>query len=133
MENCIPDIYECTLCGNMIEMINPSGRSIVCCGRDMKRLHPGTSDGDLEKHVPVYEIHDHTVVVHVGSKPHPMTKEHYIQWVWLVTDQGVCRKLLKAGCEPTVTFAICDNERVKAIYALCNIHGLWMVDVPDCN
>ncbi|MBO7340777.1 MAG: desulfoferrodoxin, partial [Lachnospiraceae bacterium] len=29
------------------------------------------------------------------------------------------------GQEPKAVFAICEDEVVEAVYAYCNLHGLW--------
>ena len=67
------------------------------------------------------------VMVTVGSVEHPMLPEHYIEWVSLQTKQGNQRKALKPGDAPKVCFAICEGDEVEAVYAYCNLHGLWKV------
>ena len=57
-----------------------------------------------------------------------MTEEHLIQWVYLQTTKGGQRKNLIAGQEPVVTFALSDEEPV-AVYAYCNLHGLWKAEI----
>lgn len=120
-----PKFYICEVCGNIIEMVNDSGVPVVCCGQKMKELVPNTTDGAAEKHVPVYEVKDNKVEVCVGSASHPMTEEHSIEWVALWTEQGIQRKNLKPDKEPKTCFTICNGDRVKAVYAYCNLHGLW--------
>ena len=91
----------------------------------MKEIIPGTTDASVEKHVPVYEVKDNKVVVTVGSAIHPMTEEHYIQWISLQTKKGNQRKELKPGQEPKACFALCEGDEVVAVYAYCNLHSLW--------
>jgi superoxide reductase len=91
----------------------------------MQALIPGTTEASEEKHIPVYEVEGNTVHVTVGSVEHPMTEEHYIEWVCLLTDKGVYRKYLTPGKMPTASF-ITVNEKPIAVYAYCNLHGLWM-------
>lgn len=117
--------YICEHCGNIIAMVKNTGVPVMCCGQKMKELIPGTTEAATEKHIPVYEIKDGKVYVNVGSVPHPMTEEHYIEWVSLQTNRGNQRKLLKPGSEPKVCFSICDGEEVEAVYAYCNLHSLW--------
>ena len=45
--------FKCETCGNVIEFLNASGVPVMCCGKKMEELVPGTSDGAAEKHVPV--------------------------------------------------------------------------------
>ena len=118
-------IYICSHCKNMVEMINDSGVNIVCCGVKMQEIIPGIVDASVEKHVPVYKVRGNIVSVEVGSVIHPMIEEHYIEWVSLVTNKGVQRKYLNPNEEPKASFAILDNEEVEAVYAYCNLHGLW--------
>lgn len=116
--------YVCEHCGNVIGMIHNSGVPVVCCGQKMKELVPGEVEASAEKHLPVVSVKDGTVTVTVGSATHPMTKEHSIEWVYLETDRGGQRKKLEPDSAPTVTFALTDEKPV-AVYAFCNLHGLW--------
>ena len=86
--------YICEHCGNIIAMVKDKGVPVMCCGQKMTRLVPGTTDAAVEKHVPVYEVKDGKVFVTVGSVIHPMTEEHYIEWVSLQTKYGNQRKAL---------------------------------------
>ena len=54
-----------------------------------------------------------------------MTPEHFIEWVSIQTNQGNQRKALKPGDQPEICFALCDGDEVEAVYAYCNLHGLW--------
>lgn len=117
--------YICEHCGNIIAMVKPSGVPIVCCGKIMKELIPGTTDASVEKHVPVYTVEGSRVAVVVGDVLHPMADEHFIEWVSLQTKQGNQRKQLLPGDAPQVTFLIESEDEVEAVYAYCNLHGLW--------
>lgn len=117
--------FKCEHCGNIIEMVKDKGVPAVCCGQIMTELVAGTSDGAREKHVPVYKVNGNTVHVSVGEVAHPMIPEHYIEWVALQTKTGVQRKELKPGEKPEACFALCEGDEVVAVYAYCNLHGLW--------
>lgn len=54
-----------------------------------------------------------------------MTKEHHIEWVSLQSRFGNQRKALKPGMEPKVCFRVCEGDEILAVYAYCNLHGLW--------
>ncbi len=116
---------KCEHCGNIVAVVHDSGVPVMCCGEAMKEIKPGSVDASHEKHVPVYEVKDHQVIVKVGSIAHPMLPEHYIEWVSLQTKFGNQRKALKPGSAPEVCFAICEGDEVEAVYAYCNLHGLW--------
>ena len=117
--------YRCSHCGKIIAVVKETGVPVMCCGQKMEEIIPGTTDAAAEKHVPVYEVKDNVVTVCVGSVAHPMTEEHYIEWVSLQTSSGNQRKALKPGAEPKVCFAICQGDKVEAVYAYCNLHSLW--------
>ena len=120
--------YICEKCGNLVGMINESGAPMVCCGQKMTRLDAGVVEASREKHIPVAEVNGDVVKVTVGSVEHPMAEEHSILWVYLETDRGGQRKCLKVGEPPVVSFAVGD-ERPVAVYAYCNLHGLWKCDI----
>lgn len=120
--------YICEHCGNLAEMINDSGVPLMCCGQKMKKLEAGTVEASREKHIPLVTREGNTVKVCVGSVEHPMTEEHSITWVYLRTCRGGQRKCLKPGETPVVTFELADEEPI-AVYAYCNLHGLWKADV----
>ncbi len=118
--------YKCAHCGNIIAYIHDSGVRVSCCGEEMKELLPNTTDAAGEKHVPVYEVKDGVVSVKVGSVEHPMTEAHLIEWILLRTDKGNQRKTLAPGAAPAAEFALLPGEQVEAVFAYCNLHGLWM-------
>ena len=117
--------YRCEVCGQIIAVVKETGVPVVCCGKPMKELIPGTTDAAVEKHVPVVAVDGNIVTVSVGSAPHPMTEAHFIEWVSLKTKLGNQRKALNPGDDPVVRFAVCDGDEVEAAYAYCNLHGLW--------
>ncbi len=120
--------YICEHCGNIVGMINDAGVPLVCCGQKMTKLEPGTVEASVEKHIPVVTVEDGFVKAIVGSVTHPMTEEHSIMWVYLQTDRGGQRKNLAPDSAPEVTFALADEKPI-AVYAYCNLHGLWKADV----
>ena len=120
--------YVCPHCGNIVEMVHDAGVNPVCCGQKMKELIPGSVDASAEKHVPAVKVADGIVEVNVGSVDHPMVDVHWIEWVELVSDKGIQRKYLNPGEAPKVKFLL-DEEKPLAVYAYCNLHGLWKADV----
>ena len=120
--------YICKHCGNLVDMINNVGVPIMCCGEKMHPLVPNTVEASGEKHIPVVTVEGNTVKVNVGSVEHPMAPEHFIEWVYVETENGGQRKSLKPGETPTVTFCLGDEKPV-AVYAYCNLHGLWMTEI----
>lgn len=117
--------YRCKVCGQMVAVVKRTGAPLKCCGQDMEEIVAGSVDASLEKHVPVFEVNGNVVTVRVGSAAHPMLPEHFIEWVALQTKQGNQRKKLNPGEAPEVKFALCEGDEVEAVYAYCNLHGLW--------
>ena len=97
----------------------------MCCGEPMKELIPGTTDASLEKHVPVATVDGKKVTVVVGAVEHPMTEEHFIEWIAIKTKKGAQRKVLAPGEAPKLEFALTDDDELEEVYAYCNLHGLW--------
>lgn len=120
--------YICSHCKNLIGMVHDAGVPVFCCGQKMDALIPNTVEASGEKHMPAVTVNDGMVKVNVGSVDHPMLPEHYIEWVYLQTEKGGQRKNLNPGEAPTVTFALGDDKPV-AVYAYCNLHGLWMTEL----
>jgi len=116
-------VYKCMKCGNIVEVLHGGAGELVCCGEPMKLLKENTSDGAKEKHVPVIEKTADGYKVKVGSVAHPMTAEHYIEWIELVADGVSLRAFLKPGDAPEAVFSV----KAKTVYAreYCNLHGLW--------
>ena len=120
--------YVCPHCGNLVEMVNDAGVKPVCCGQKMQELVPNTVEASGEKHIPAVNVGDGFVEVNVGSVDHPMVDVHWIEWVQLVTDKGSYRKVLNPGEAPKVYFLLA-GEKPLAVYAYCNLHGLWKTEL----
>ena len=117
--------YTCGVCGKIVAMVKETKVDTICCGRSMTELVPGTSDGAMEKHVPVLKVDGNTVTVTVGSVEHPMLEAHFIEWIAIETEAGNQRKVLRPGDRPVATFALVPGDTVKCVYEHCNLHGLW--------
>ncbi len=126
---CNTKFFICKSCGNLVNLVLSGGGTLVCCGQEMKELVPNTVDAAVEKHVPVVEVEGNKVTVKVGSVTHPMVEEHYIQWIYLETKEGVQAKCLKPGEAPEAVFALNEGDAAIAAYEYCNLHGLWKKEV----
>ncbi|OOM16156.1 desulfoferrodoxin [Clostridium saccharobutylicum] len=118
--------YRCETCGNIVELIKNGGGRLVCCGKEMTKLEPNTSDGAQEKHVPVVERKDGKIHVKIGSVEHPMTDEHYIEWIAVVTDKIIEKISLSPGEKPEAVFV---DKGHGTVYEYCNLHGLWKTEI----
>ena len=101
--------YICDHCGNLITTLHDAGVPMLCCG---------------EKHLPVVERSGSTLTVTVGAVEHPMVDVHHIQWLYVETAQGGHICYLHSGEAPRAVFELGDETPV-AVYAYCNLHGLW--------
>jgi len=120
------EIYKCELCGNVVEVLDPAGGELVCCGQAMTLCGAKTEDTGMEKHRPIVETTGDAVRVKVGSVPHPMEDDHYIQWIEAVCCDGEFRQVyeLKPGSPAAAKFFLCGCGHL-VVRAFCNVHGLW--------
>ena len=119
-------VKKCKSCGATIRVIKDCkcpGCGIVCCNESMEVLVPNSVDAAVEKHVPTYEVKGDKIEVKVN---HVMEDEHYIEWVSIVTDNEEYIVYFKPGMEAKAEFKYVPGSTV---YAYCNKHGLWKVDV----
>ena len=109
--------YICKHCGNIVTKLTSAGVPIKCCGENMVLLEAGVTDAAVEKHVPAVTV------------AHPMTAEHYIPWVALETETSASVEWLQPEQAPEVVFALAEGQKPKAVYAWCNLHGLWKAEL----
>jgi superoxide reductase len=118
--------FRCSVCGNIVVLVKNGGGQLVCCGKPMEKMAANTTDASVEKHVPVAQRKDGKLYVKVGSAEHPMTNEHYIEWIVVTDGINTQRITLSPGDKPEAIF--CDRDKVE-IYAYCNLHGLWKTNI----
>ena len=116
-------VYKCRICGNIVEVLHGGPGELVCCGEPMRLFKENTVDASREKHVPVIERSDAGIKVKVGSVPHPMAPEHWIEWIELVAGGKTYRQFLKPGEAPEAFFPIVAGGASAREW--CNLHGLW--------
>ena len=119
------EIYKCEICGNIVEVLHGGKGQLVCCGKPMELFEEKSADSTTEKHVPFIEEIATGYKVKVGENTaHPMTEEHFIEWIELVVDGASYRKFLKPGDAPEAVFEVKKGEDVFA-REYCSLHGLW--------
>lgn len=112
-------VYQCKKCGKTLitkEELKVEGWGL---------LTAGSTDAAQEKHVPVVMQEGNRIKVDVGSVAHPMLAEHYIEWVAIETSQGYQVRYLTPKSAPVCEFVLADGDGLVAVYAYCNLHGLW--------
>ena len=119
--------FKCNHCGNVIMKIIDTKVPVMCCGEKMVALVPNTNNASIEKHLPVVtKLDSCKLKVEVGSIPHPMLKEHHISFVYVECENGGIFVELKD--KPETITCTCKGEPV-AVYAYCNLHGLWKAEL----
>lgn len=149
--------YRCEKCGNIIAVVKSGGGTLTCCGQQMTRLRANSTDASREKHLPILVTEDGKIKATVGSVSHPMTEEHFIEWIALAGGNKIEIMNLKPGMAPEAIFAYAfvedetpgendemvpnceanpcnfvhyDKADMKfAVYAYCNLHGLWKTEL----
>ena len=122
------NFFICEHCGNLIGLIINSGVPMMCCGEKMKEIVHNTVEASTEKHLPAVTVSGDSLNVKIGSVAHPMEDGHHIAFVYVETQKGGQRKNLKIGDTPELNFSFKDDKPV-AVYAYCNLHGLWKTEV----
>lgn len=121
--------YYCKKDGTLLGVIHDGGGELHCCGQPMQELIANTAEGAQEKHLPVVRREGGDIVVDVGSVPHPMSEDHSIHWVYLLTTKGGQRKNLPFDGRPVARFRLTEDDEPVSAYAYCNLHGLWKTDI----
>ena len=115
-------IYKCNVCGNLVQVLQEGDGNLVCCGQEMELMGIQYDTNELgEKHTPKIEIKDGKKYVNVFG--HPMTEEHYIQFIETYTkDKNELHlKFFKPNESPEMESKL-DGEFNSIEY--CNIHNL---------
>ena len=79
------DLYKCQVCGNLVQVLIKGDGQLVCCEQAMTHLTPREETGNelAEKHTP--EIVQEEEKRFVRLNLHPMSEEHYIQFIEVYT------------------------------------------------
>lgn len=116
-------IKRCSKCGATVKVLSNKDSKITCCGEEMKTLIPNSVDAAAEKHVPTYEVKDGKIYVTVN---HVMEEDHFIEWINIAFGNKDVTTYLEPGKNAT---AHCKYVPGSTVYAYCNKHGLWKIDV----
>ncbi len=119
-------IYKCGICGNLVQVLNAGDGNLVCCGQEMELMPIQYDSTELgEKHTPKVEIKEGKKFVNVIG--HPMTNEHYIQFIETYTadKKELHLKFFNPEEVPETEVGLNNtNEKFNSI-EFCNIHNLW--------
>ena len=125
--------FVCKSCGNLVATVQFSGMPLGCCNERMHELVPNAAEASREKHTPSVSREGNKVTVRVGraDSAHPMTEEHAIAWVCLVTTRGSHRGELRPEGRAEISFFLSEDEEVIRAFAYCNMHGLWVAECRE--
>lgn len=115
------ELYRCEVCGNIVQIMHEGIGELVCCGKPMNLLIPhAKSEEKQEKHVPVIEENK----VKIGTIPHPMVEEHYIEFIQAINmnKNEIKTKFLSPSDAPEMEI---EQNKYQKACEYCNIHGLW--------
>ncbi len=118
-------IYRCKKCKNIIESLVGSTDKL-CCDEKMELLLSNTVDAAIEKHLPKLVRTGNEVKINIGEITHPMTEEHYIQFVIIREGNKITRYDLVPG--DSLEFNTLTENSVE-VFSYCNLHGLWMSQI----
>lgn len=117
------EVLKCSVCGKVSMIIHDGSGEQTCCGKPMEFMAEKADDAGKEKHVPVIDKTQKGIKVTVGAIPHPMTPDHYIEWIEIASGNVLQVKGMQPGDLPEAEFGL-STTSVKA-RAYCNKHGLW--------
>ncbi len=124
-------IYKCSVCGNVAEILHEGVGELVCCGQNMELMEEKNKEEGVEKHLPVIKELPANVCqgkdgfkIAVGEEEHPSTESHYIEWIEINTKDGKSgKRFFNPGEKPEADFY--TRIDITGVRAYCNIHGLW--------
>jgi superoxide reductase len=126
-------IYKCNICGNVVQVFEAGAGELICCGEEMELLSTQYEENEIgEKHVPVIDtVHEGcetgvcTEATYVSLNKHPMTKEHYIQFIEVMNQEKNEIRIKFFKPEETPVYNITGFCEKPFALELCNVHGLW--------
>jgi len=124
------ELYRCSICGNIVEVVADGAGELVCCGEPMEKIEAAKEENMYEKHLPVLiKDENEKYIVRVGKTEHPMEESHYIMFIEALSKDGkyLKRVYLKAGEKPELDpECTCKNFNARE---LCNVHGLYEAEL----
>lgn len=116
-------IYKCNICGNLVLILEEGDGNLICCGKEMELMSIQYDSDEIgEKHKPKTEYRDNKKFINVIG--HPMTKEHYIQFIASFTIDKKELQLRYFDPENIPEMDVKLDGEINSV-EFCNIHHLW--------
>ena len=116
-------IYKCRICGNLVQVLQEGEGNLICCGQEMELMNVQYDSNELgEKHTPKIELKNGKRFVNVIA--HPMTDEHYIQFIEAFSKDKKRLQIKFFNPEENPEMEIFLDGDIDAV-EFCNIHHLW--------
>ena len=138
-------LHVCQICGHVEFGAAPEACPVCFSPKekyqgDPQAVNTAEKEGK-EKHIPQIIVTDdcglipdvcRDVHVKVGSVPHPMTDDHYIQWIdAYVNKKFLARYMLTPGVQPAVGLHLKKEQTgTLTVIESCNKHGRWIAEAP---
>jgi superoxide reductase len=137
-------IFVCSVCGHIEFGAAPKACPVCWATADKfadtpDAIKPAEKEGK-EKHVPVLVVSKQCglvpgvcqdVHIKVGSVPHPMTAEHWIQWIDIYLNKAFVSRyqLLPTSLQAAVSVHFKNDQKgTVSVIEHCNIHGTWIAE-----
>jgi len=117
------EVYKCMKCGNIVEVLHQGNGDLICCEEKMILVDANTVEASKEKHIPFIEEKENENIIRIGETPHPMTNDHYIEWIEVMTDRENIKIFLSPGDKAEISLH--KRYNIVSVRAYCNLHGLW--------
>lgn len=112
------------------DLLEITGKKVNLQIEGYSKLEENTVDAAKEKHLPYLSVEDENILyIQVGEVIHPMTEEHYITAIYVLTDNGIFyKKSFNPNDVPELTINVSGAKNVK-VYSHCNLHGIWKSEI----
>ena len=136
-------MFVCQVCGH-IEFENIPEKCPVCTASKDKYVENAeaimeSEKEGKEKHIPEILVTDdcglipdvcRDIHIKVGSTPHPMTEEHWINWIDIYVNKvHTGRSYLQPNMQPAVSIHLKkENTGTLNVIEHCNKHGSWLAE-----
>lgn len=120
-------LYRCNICGNVVEVCKEGVGELVCCGENMELLKENIPNNENAHFANIENISDIEKKVTFN---HPMTQEHYIEFVEIISKdlKHIKRKHFSSNDELEMTIK-CDCTEGFDVRLYCNRDGVWKTEV----